>query len=78
MAKKMSSEKIPDHHIKEILEAGIRVPDHGALNPWKIKVIIGEKLKQVDEQVILDEYKFPFPSVNKSVSPSFFLKTLTI
>ena len=53
----MSSEKIPDHHIKEILEAGIRVPDHGALNPWKIKVIIGEKLKQVDEQVILDEYK---------------------
>ncbi len=57
MAKKMSAEKIPDHHIKEILEAGIRVPDHGALNPWKIKVIIGEKLKQVDERVILDEYK---------------------
>ena len=56
-AKKVSSEKIPDHHISEILEAGIRVPDHGALNPWKIKVIIGDKLKQVDEQVILDEYK---------------------
>ena len=43
MAKKMSPEKIPDHHINEILEAGIRVPDHGALNPWKIKVIIGDK-----------------------------------
>ena len=44
-------------NIKENLEAGIRVPDHGALNPWKIKVIIGDKLKQLDEQVILDEYK---------------------
>tara|TARA_B100000941_G_scaffold149032_1_gene105675 strand:+ start:224 stop:793 length:570 start_codon:yes stop_codon:yes gene_type:complete len=57
LAKKMSSKELPDHHIKEILEAGIRVPDHGALNPWKIKVIIGNKLKQVDEEVILAEYK---------------------
>ena len=65
VAKNMSSEKIPDPHIQEILEAGIRVPDHGALNPWKIKVIIGDKLKQVDEQVILDEYKRLNPLANE-------------
>ena len=57
LAKKMYSKEIPTHHINEILEAGIRVPDHGALNPWKIKVIIGDKLKQVDEQIILAEFK---------------------
>tara|TARA_B100000941_G_C28485738_1_gene544864 strand:+ start:163 stop:732 length:570 start_codon:yes stop_codon:yes gene_type:complete len=57
LAKKMSTKSIPINHINEILEAGIRVPDHGALNPWRIKVIIGDKLKQVDEEVILAEYK---------------------
>ena len=56
LAKKMLPKKIPDNHIKEILDAGIRVPDHGALSPWKIKVIIGEKLKYIDEKIILQEF----------------------
>ena len=57
LARKMSSKYIPSDHIEKILEAGIRVPDHGALNPWKIKVIVGEKLKQIDEKIILPEFK---------------------
>ena len=56
LAKKMDPKIIPDNHINKILAAGIRVPDHGALNPWKIKVIIGEKLKKVDEEIILTEF----------------------
>ncbi len=57
LARKMSSEKIPDNHLEQILAAGIRVPDHGALNPWKIKVISGEKLKLIDKDIILSEFK---------------------
>ena len=57
VAKKMLPNKIEENHIKEILDAGIRVPDHGALNPWKIKVIIGDKLKFLDEKIILPEFK---------------------
>ena len=64
LAKKMFPKKIPVEHINQILEAGIRVPDHGALNPWKIKIIIGDKLKQVDEEVILAEYKRLNPLAN--------------
>ena len=45
LARKMSNKEIPKDDLKKILAAGIRVPDHGALNPWKIKVIVGEKLK---------------------------------
>tara|TARA_B100000575_G_C22916233_1_gene531780 strand:- start:270 stop:785 length:516 start_codon:yes stop_codon:yes gene_type:complete len=60
----MSSKKIPDKDLKEILAAGIRVPDHGALNPWKIKVIIGEKLKLIDEKIILSEFKKENPYAN--------------
>tara|TARA_B100000941_G_scaffold264596_1_gene218659 strand:+ start:616 stop:1179 length:564 start_codon:yes stop_codon:yes gene_type:complete len=56
LAKKMLPKVIPKNHIKKILDAGIRVPDHGALNPWKIKVIQGEKLKQIDKEIILPEF----------------------
>ena len=52
----MDPKIIPDNHINKILAAGIRVPDHGALNPWKIKVITGEKLKKVDDEIILTEF----------------------
>ena len=57
LAKKMSSKNIPDEDLNKILAAGIRVPDHGALNPWKISVIKGDKLKLIDENIILTEFK---------------------
>ena len=44
LARKMSSKDIPEEHLDKILAAGIRVPDHGALNPWKICVIKGDNL----------------------------------
>ena len=47
MAKKMSSGPIDKNNLKTILEAGIRVPDHGALNPWKLVVIQGNSLKKM-------------------------------
>ena len=65
LARKMSSKKIPDEDLKKILAAGIRVPDHGALNPWKIKVIKGEKLKIIDEDVILSEFKKENPNASE-------------
>ena len=36
-AKKMKRGKVSGDHLKLILEAGIRVPDHGA-GPWKLSV----------------------------------------
>ena len=65
LAKKMSAKKIPENDLKKILAAGIRVPDHGALNPWKIKIVQGEKLKFVDEEIILKEFKKENPNANE-------------
>ena len=65
LARKMSSEPIDDEKLKIILDAGIRVPDHGALNPWKIVVIKGEKLKLIDNEIILSEFKKENPNANK-------------
>ncbi len=65
LARKMSNKKIPKDDLKKILAAGIRVPDHGALNPWKIKVIVGEKLKLVDNEIILSEFKKNNPEASE-------------
>ena len=62
LARKMLSDPIKDEDLKAILNAGIRVPDHGALNPWKIVVIKKDKLKTIDEEVILPEYKKENPN----------------
>ena len=55
-AKKMAIGNVTEDHLRQILEAGIRVPDHGALKPWKLKVIRGATQKQLDEEVIFAEF----------------------
>ena len=56
LARKMSSQPIEENDLNQIIQAGIRVPDHGALNPWKLVIIQGEKLAIVDKEIILSEY----------------------
>ena len=62
LARKMLIDPIDAGDLKTILNAGIRVPDHGALNPWKIIVITKDKLKTIDEEVILAEYEKENPN----------------
>ena len=65
MARKMSSKPINKNDLNLIIEAGIRVPDHGALNPWKLKVIQGDALKNIDEKIILSEFIKKKPDSDK-------------
>ena len=64
LAKKMRNHPIKEDDLQTIINAGIRVPDHGALNPWKIKVIKDNKLKVIDEDVILTEFKKENPEAS--------------
>ncbi len=64
LAKKMQNHPIKDDDLLTIINAGIRVRDHGALNPWKIKVIKDDKLKVIDENIILTEFKRENPEAN--------------
>ena len=43
--------------LNTILEIGTRVPDHGGLKPWSIKVIQGLNRIYLDEEIILKEFK---------------------
>ena len=64
-AKKMLKGNINKNHLRQILSVGIRVPDHGALKPWRLVVITGAKRKQIDEEVIFPE----FMKANPNASP---------
>ncbi len=67
LARKMSNAEIPSKHLDLILEAGIRVPDHGALNPWKIRVIKGKSLKIIDEDIIIKEFLKDNPTDDEAI-----------
>ena len=67
VAKKMSSLPINKKDLNQIISAGIRVPDHGALNPWKLFVIQGNSLKNIDNNVILPEFVKENPNVDKKI-----------
>ena len=64
LAKKIQNHPISEDDLKIIINAGIRVPDHGALSPWKIKVIKGNKLKLIDEEIILPEFNKENPKAS--------------
>ena len=64
-AKNMLANKVSEDDLKDILSAGIRVPDHGALNPWKIVVIKDERLEKFDKEVILQEFLRENPNASE-------------
>ena len=67
-AKTMAPGKVDPMHLEQILAAGIRVPDHGALKPWRLVVITGEARRRLDETVIHPEFKAANPGAKPEVS----------
>ena len=65
MARKMSPGPIKENHLNQIIQAGIRVPDHGALNPWKLAIIQGKQLAKIDKEIIFKEYIKKNPNSDK-------------
>ena len=55
-AKKMKDGHVSDEHLKEIIECGIRVPDHAALNPWRLVIIRDDARKVLGESVLRPEF----------------------
>ena len=56
-AKKMLPGKVLDSDLKDILECALRVPDHGALTPWRLIVIQNDMRKTIGEEILEPEFK---------------------
>ena len=63
-AKSMNAGHVSLDHLNEILDCGLRVPDHGALNPWKLNVIQGDARKRIGAQIFVKQYKLLNPDAS--------------
>ena len=55
-AKTMISGHINESDLNDILACGIRVPDHGALNPWFLTVIKDKARYRIGKEILAPEY----------------------
>ena len=55
-AKTMISGHIDESDLNDILACGIRVPDHGALNPWSLTVIKDKARYRIGKEILAPEY----------------------
>lgn len=67
LIKNLSNDDILESDLKDILECGLRVPDHGILSPWKIKVIKGKSRKTLGNEVLAKEYFKLYPNSTKEM-----------
>ena len=64
-AKTMISGHIKKSDLNDILACGIRVPDHGALNPWSLTVISDKARSRIGEEILVPEYILNYPEATK-------------
>ena len=64
-AKSMTNENFNDEDLNIILNCGIRVPDHGALNPWKLTVIKNDAKLRIGNDVLAKEFKINHPEASE-------------
>ena len=64
-AKNMTNEHIDDEDLNTILNCGIRVPDHGALTPWKLTVIRKSAKLRIGNDILVKEFKINNPDASE-------------
>jgi nitroreductase len=64
-AKNMIDHNINEDDLDSILNCGIRVPDHGALNPWKLIVIKNNARLRIGNDILAKEFKINNPEATE-------------
>jgi nitroreductase len=64
-AKNMISSHVNEEDLNNILNCGIRVPDHGALNPWELCVIKDGARFRIGNEILVKEFKLSNPDASK-------------
>ena len=64
-AKKMSPIIVNDEDLNSIISAGIRVPDHGALTPWRIVIFKDEAREKFGKSFLGKRFKITTPNATE-------------
>ena len=63
-AKNMVCNEVNEDDLDDILKCGIRVPDHGALNPWELIVINGNAKLRLGNDILAKDYQLINPEAS--------------
>jgi nitroreductase len=63
-AKNMICNQVTEDDLDDILSCGVRVPDHGALNPWELIVIKGDAKLRIGNDILAKEYHLNNPEAS--------------
>ena len=63
-AKNMICNQVNEDDLDDILSCGVRVPDHGALNPWELIVIKGDAKLRIGNDILAKEYHLNNPEAS--------------
>ena len=64
-AKNMICNQVNEDDLDDILSCGVRVPDHGALNPWELIVIKGDAKLRIGNDILVEEYQLNNPDASE-------------
>ena len=64
-AKNMICNQVNEDDLDDILSCGVRVPDHGALNPWELIVIKGDAKLRIGNDILAEEYQLDNPDASE-------------
>ena len=64
-AKNMNSSFVADDDLNNILDCGIRVPDHGALTPWRIIVFKDEEREKFGKDFLGKRFRVKNPNATE-------------
>ena len=64
-AKTMIPGHVKESDLNDILACGIRVPDHGALNPWSLTVIKDKARYTIGKEILAPEYILNNPEASE-------------
>ena len=64
-AKNMICNEVNEDDLEDILSCGVRVPDHGALNPWELIVINGNAKLRLGNDILAKEYHLNNPEASE-------------
>ena len=65
-AKTMIAGHVKESDLNDILACGVRVPDHGALNPWSLTVIKDNARSRIGKEILASEYVLNYPEVTEA------------
>lgn len=67
IVKNLRPTHIPQQDIEDMIACGLRVPDHGVLGPWHIKIITGDTRQKLGTHILRPEFLRLHPDATETM-----------